>query len=148
VAKGRRRGRRGTARHRPGAPGPTGSGRVAAQRYGWGPLIVISLVVATAPAEAGSISVGLDSIKAHFHVSDFWLGALPFFMSFVGIFWRFVVGWLTDRMRRVTLLSALIAVYAVLMGCRRLRSRLRCSSPSRAAVVHRVHRATDTVALR
>ena len=64
--------------------------------------------------------MGLDSLKAHFHVSDFWLGALPFVMSFVGIFWRFLVGWFTDRMSRVTLLSALIAIYAVLMGLQAL----------------------------
>jgi MFS family permease len=93
---------------------------VRARKYGWGPLVVISLVVATAPAEAGSISVGLDDLKHHFHVSDFWLGALPFFMSFVGIFWRFLVGWFTDRMSRVTLLSALIAIYALLMGLQAL----------------------------
>jgi MFS family permease len=113
--------KKGPAKKAPaGTASPPPPPPVTAQRYGWFPLIVISLVVATAPAEAGSISVGLDNLKAHFHVSDFALGALPFVMSFVGIFWRFLVGWFTDRMSRVALLSALIAVYAVLMGLQAL----------------------------
>ena len=76
--------------------------------------------MATAPAEAGSITVGIDSLKHHFHVSDFAIGALPTVMSLVGIFWRFLVGYFADRMRRMRLLAMLILAYAVVMGAQAL----------------------------
>ncbi|MFL6238840.1 MAG: MFS transporter [Actinomycetes bacterium] len=94
--------------------------RIRARRYGWWPIIVLALVMATAPAEQGSITVGLDDLEKHFHVGDFAFGALPFAMSFVGIFWRFLVGRLADRMVRVKLLAILIFAYAVLMGAQSL----------------------------
>jgi ABC-type branched-subunit amino acid transport system ATPase component/MFS family permease len=91
-----------------------------AKRYGWGPILVLALVMATAPAEQGSITVGLDDLEKHFGVGDLAFGALPFAMSFVGIFWRFLVGRLADRMKRVRLLAVLILAYAVLMGAQSL----------------------------
>ncbi len=87
-----------------------------AKRYGPWPMVALALVLATAPAEQGSITAGLDSIEKHFHVGDFAMGVLPFAMSFAGIFWRFVVGYFADRMKRVRLIAILILAYAVLMG--------------------------------
>src|SRR5205823_14687073 len=83
-----------------------------AVRYGWGPLVVLALVLSTAPAEQGSISASLDTLEKHFGVGDIAFGALPFAMSFVGIFWRFLVGRFADRMKRVRLLAILILAYA------------------------------------
>src|SRR3954447_9108876 len=63
-----------------------------AKRFGPWPMVVLALVLATAPAELGSITASLDPLEKHFGVGDFAFGALPFAMSFVGIFWRFIVG--------------------------------------------------------
>src|SRR3954462_11091043 len=83
-------------------------------------MVVLALVLATAPAEQGSITAGLDSFEKHFHKGDFWFGALPFAMSFDGMFWRFVVGRLADRIKRVQLLAVLILAFALLMGAQAL----------------------------
>jgi ABC-type branched-subunit amino acid transport system ATPase component/MFS family permease len=91
-----------------------------AVRYGIGPMLVLALVLSTAPAEQGSITAALDPLEKHFHVGDFAFGALPFAMSFVGIFWRFLVGRFADRMKRVRLLAILIFAYAAIMSAQAL----------------------------
>ena len=53
--------------------------RVASKavHYGAYPVVALAATVMLETGERGSLSQAADGIQAHFHVSDFWIGALP-----------------------------------------------------------------------
>ena len=66
--------------------------------------------------ERGSLSQAADGIQAHFHVSDFWIGALPTSMTLIGIVGSLPFGHLADRVRRTFLLAGAMAIWTLVMG--------------------------------
>jgi MFS family permease len=92
--------------------------RVASKavHYGAYPVVALAATVMLETGERGSLSQAADGIQAHFHVSDFWIGALPTSMTLIGVFGSIPFGHLADRMRRTFLLAAAMAVWTLVMG--------------------------------
>ena len=87
-----------------------------AVRYGAYPVVALAATVMLETGERGSLSQAADGIQAQFHVSDFWIGALPTAMTLIGIFGSIPFGHLADRMRRTFLLAGAMAVWTLVMG--------------------------------
>ena len=87
-----------------------------AARYGALPLVALAATVMLETGERGSLSQAADGIQAHFHVSDFWIGALPSAMTIVGAFGAIPFGHLADRHRRTVLLAIAMAVWTAVLG--------------------------------
>ena len=81
-----------------------------AVRYGAFPVIALAATVMLETGERGSLSQAVDGLQAHFHVSDFWIGALPAAMTLIGILGSIPFGHLADRIRRTFLLAGAMAV--------------------------------------
>jgi predicted MFS family arabinose efflux permease len=90
-----------------------------AVEYGSAPLVALAATVMLEAGERGSLSQavdGVNGIQAHFHVSDFWIGALPTAMTLIGILGSMPFGHLADRVRRTVLLAGAMAVWTLVMG--------------------------------
>jgi MFS family permease len=87
-----------------------------AVHYGAYPVVALAATVMLETGERGSLSQAADGIQAHFHVSDFWIGALPTSMTLIGVLGSIPFGHLADRMRRTFLLAAAMAVWTLVMG--------------------------------
>ena len=92
--------------------------KVAARavHYGAYPVVALAATVMLETGERGSLSQAADGIQAHFHVSDFWIGALPTSMTLIGVLGSIPFGHLADRTRRTFLLAAAMAVWTLVMG--------------------------------
>ncbi|HEY2814745.1 MAG TPA: MFS transporter [Acidimicrobiales bacterium] len=93
-----------------------GSVAERAVRYGAYPVVALAATVMLETGERGSLSQAADGLQAHFHVSDFWIGALPAAMTLIGILGSIPFGHLADRMRRTFLLAGAMAVWTLVMG--------------------------------
>jgi MFS family permease len=80
------------------------------------PVFALALTVMLETGERGSLSQAVDGIQAQFHVSDFWIGALPSGMTLIGALGSLPFGFLADRMRRVLLLAGAMAGWTLVMG--------------------------------
>src|SRR3954468_21613981 len=80
------------------------------------PVVALALTVMLETGERGSLSQAVDGIQAQFHVSDFWIGALPSGMTLIGALGSIPFGFLADRMRRVLLLAGAMAGWTLVMG--------------------------------
>ena len=87
-----------------------------ASRYGALPVVALAATVMLETGERGSLSQAADGIQAHFHVSDFWIGALPTAMTLIGTVGSLPFGHLADRVRRTFLLAAAMGVWTLVMG--------------------------------
>ncbi|MEY2571751.1 MAG: hypothetical protein QOE63_2101 [Acidimicrobiaceae bacterium] len=87
-----------------------------AARYGSLPLVALAATVMLETGERGSLSQAVDGIQAQFHVSDFWIGALPSAMTIIGAFGSIPFGHLADRYRRTLLLALAMAVWTSVLG--------------------------------
>jgi MFS family permease len=87
-----------------------------AVHYGAYPVVALAATVMLETGERGSLSQAADGIQAHFHVSDFWIGALPTAMTLIGVLGSIPFGHLADRTRRTFLLAAAMAVWTLVMG--------------------------------
>jgi len=87
-----------------------------AARYGAYPVVALAATVMLETGERGSLSQAADGIQHHFHVSDFWIGALPTAMTLIGIVGSIPFGHLADRMRRTLLLAIAMMVWTSVMG--------------------------------
>ena len=84
--------------------------------YGSLPVVALAATVMLEAGERGSLSQAADGIQAQFHVSDFWIGALPSAMSIIGILGSLPFGHFADRHRRTFLLAGAMALWTVVMG--------------------------------
>ncbi len=84
--------------------------------YGAMPVIALAATVMLETGERGSLSQAADGIQAHFHVSDFWIGALPSAMSIIGVIGSIPFGHLADHRRRTYLLAMAMGVWTLVMG--------------------------------
>lgn len=87
-----------------------------ATRYGSLPVLALAATVMLETGERGSLSQAADGIQAHFHVSDFWIGALPSAMTIIGAVGSIPFGHLADRLRRTLLLAGAMALWTAVMG--------------------------------
>src|SRR5436305_5986263 len=87
-----------------------------AARYGSLPLVALAATVMLESGERGSLSQAADGIQAHFHVSDFWIGALPTSLTLVGVLGSIPFGHLADRVRRTFLLAGAMAAWTMIIG--------------------------------
>ncbi len=87
-----------------------------AVRYGAYPVVALAATVMLETGERGSLSQAADGIQEHFHVSDFWIGALPTAMTLIGVLGSLPFGHLADRLRRTFLLAGAMAVWTLVMG--------------------------------
>ena len=87
-----------------------------AARYGAAPRVALAATVMLETGERGSLSQAADGIQAHFHVSDFWIGALPSAMTIIGAIGSIPFGHLADRYRRTLLLAFAMTVWTLIMG--------------------------------
>ncbi|MEY2462993.1 MAG: hypothetical protein QOH64_1131 [Acidimicrobiaceae bacterium] len=84
--------------------------------YGSFPVVALAATVMLETGERGSLSQAADGIQAQFHVSDFWIGALPSAMALIGAVGSLPFGFLADRTRRVFLLAGAMALWTLVMG--------------------------------
>jgi predicted MFS family arabinose efflux permease len=84
--------------------------------YGSMPVVALAATVMLETGERGSLSQAVDGIQSQFHVSDFWIGALPSAMALIGAFGSIPFGALADRTRRVFLLAGAMAIWTLVMG--------------------------------
>ena len=87
-----------------------------ATTYGAFPVIALAATVMLETGERGSLSQAADGLQAHFHVSDFWIGALPTSMTLIGIIGSLPFGHLADRIRRTFLLAGAMGIWTIVMG--------------------------------
>src|SRR5258708_17123897 len=66
--------------------------------------------------ELQSFSQSTESLRQAFHVSDFALGAVPFFMGMSGAVSAVVVGMLSARYKRTLVLASMFGLWTLLMG--------------------------------
>jgi predicted MFS family arabinose efflux permease len=78
--------------------------------------MALAATVMLETGERGSLSQAADGIQEHFHVSDFWIGALPTAMTLIGVLGSIPFGHLADRLRRTFLLAGAMAVWTLVMG--------------------------------
>ena len=87
-----------------------------AVRYGSLPVVALAATVMLESGERGSLSHAAEGIQNHFHVSDFWIGALPSAMTIVGAVGSIPFGHLADRYKRIALLMLAMTVWTAVMG--------------------------------
>jgi MFS family permease len=87
-----------------------------AAHYGALPVVALAATVMLETGERGSLSQAADGIQAQFHVSDFWIGALPTAMTLIGVLGSLPFGHLADRVRRTFLLALAMTVWTLVMG--------------------------------
>src|SRR3954471_17811979 len=80
------------------------------------PVFALAATVMLETGERGSLSQAAEGIQAHFHVSDFWIGALPTSLTLIGVLGSIPFGHLADRMRRTFLLAGAMAVWTLIIG--------------------------------
>src|SRR4051795_6108624 len=80
------------------------------------PVVALAATVMLETGERGSLSQAADGIQAHFHVSDFWIGALPTSLTLIGILGSIPFGHLADRVRRTFLLAGAMALWTLIIG--------------------------------
>jgi len=87
-----------------------------AARYGSLPLVALAATVMLEAGERGSLSHAAEGIQNQFHVSDFWIGALPSAMTIIGAFGSIPFGHLADRHKRTLLLAFAMVGWTSVMG--------------------------------
>jgi MFS family permease len=90
------------------------TGRAVA--YGRYPLFALAMTVMLEQGERLSLSQALDGMRDEFGATDTALGGIAFAMAVVGALGAIPFGWLADRRRRVTLLTAAMAIWTVFIG--------------------------------
>jgi MFS family permease len=80
------------------------------------PVVALAATVMLETGERGSLSQAADGIQAHFHVGDFWIGALPTSMTLIGVIGSLPFGHLADRVRRTFLLAGAMGIWTLVMG--------------------------------
>ena len=87
-----------------------------AAAYGSMPLLALAATVMLESGERASLSQAADGIQSQFHVSDFWIGALPVSLTVIGVFGSIPFGHLADRTKRTLLLAGAMAVWTLVIG--------------------------------
>jgi MFS family permease len=90
--------------------------RQRAVKYGTFPLIALASTNFVQSGDTNSIGFAVEGIQDAFHVSDFWVGTIPFAMNLVGLLGVLPFGLLADRWRRTTLLAIGCMIWTVGMG--------------------------------
>src|SRR4051812_14789820 len=80
------------------------------------PLLALAATVMLESGERASLSQAADGIQSQFHVSDFWIGALPVSLTLIGVFGSIPFGHLADRTKRTLLLAGAMAVWTLVIG--------------------------------
>jgi MFS family permease len=84
--------------------------------YGGFPLFALAATVMLETGERGSLSQAANGIQDQFHVSDFWIGALPAALTLIGTVGSIPFGHLADRVKRTALLAGAMAVWTLIIG--------------------------------
>lgn len=80
------------------------------------PLLALAATVMLESGERASLSQAVDGIQNQFHVSDFWIGALPVSLTVVGVLGSIPFGHLADRNKRTLLLAGAMAIWTLVIG--------------------------------
>jgi MFS family permease len=84
--------------------------------YGAFPLVALAGTQFVQSGETNSLGFAVDGIQKAFHVSDFWIGVIPFAMAVIGIAGVLPFGYLADRGRRTFLLALGTVIWTLAMG--------------------------------
>lgn len=95
---------------------PVSAVATRATRYGSMPVVALAATIMLEAGERGSLSQAAEGIQKQFHVSDFWIGALPSAMVILGAIGSVPFGHLADRHRRTLLLVIAMCGWTVVMG--------------------------------
>lgn len=87
-----------------------------AATYGATTMVALGFANLLQNGELQSFSQSTESLRQAFHVSDFALGAVPFFMGMSGAVGAVVVGMLSARYKRTLVLASMFGLWTLLMG--------------------------------